>query len=77
VVLELGIEWLGYRFSDVIVGKMPDLVEHVSDVLGYARSVCCVPQGVDEVLLDATHSVDEQFLHTYIPRGKLVTVYAG
>lgn len=56
---------------------MPDLVEHVSDVLGYARSVCCVPQGVDEVLLDATHSVDEQFLHTYIPRGKLVTVYAG
>lgn len=41
-----GIEWLGYRFSDQIVGTMPNLEEHVLNVLGFSKNVHCIPIGV-------------------------------
>jgi len=41
------IEKLGYKYSDIIVGTMPNLEEHVAKVLGYERVVSCVPMGLD------------------------------
>ena len=47
-ILFLGlIERWGYKFSDVIVGTMPNLGEHVENVLGYKRDVFCIPMGFD------------------------------
>jgi len=78
VVLVLGfVEWLGYRYSDVIVGTMPNLREHVADVLGYDRAVGCIPQGFDETLLARNDDLDQSFVDTYIPKGKFILVYAG
>lgn len=47
-VLFLGfIEKLGYKYYDAIVGTMPNLVEHVENVLNKkATNVYCVPFGV-------------------------------
>jgi glycosyltransferase involved in cell wall biosynthesis len=39
------VERLGYRRADRIVGTMPALGRHVSEVLGEERRVDCVPQG--------------------------------
>lgn len=78
VIMALGIiEWFGYRFSDVIVGTMPNLGEHVRKVLGYSRPVGCVPQGVDEELLGAPPALDALFDKTHMPKDKFVVVYAG
>ena len=41
------IEKFGYKYSDIIVGTMPNLEEHVAEVIGYKREVSCVPIGVD------------------------------
>ena len=41
------IEKLGYKYSDIIVGTMPNLEEHVAEVIGYKRKVSCVPMGLD------------------------------
>src|SRR5690606_15382674 len=52
LVFGLGlIEKWGYRSADAIVGTMPNLGEHVADVLGYPRVTHCIPMGVDEAAL--------------------------
>jgi glycosyltransferase involved in cell wall biosynthesis len=46
LVIALGIiERLGYRYADDIVGTMPNLREHVANVLGCSRPVHCIGQG--------------------------------
>ena len=39
ILLLAAIEWLGYCYADEVVGTMPNLQEHVSDVLGYERLI--------------------------------------
>ena len=78
IVLVLGwLEWLGYRYADVVVGTMPNLGEHVKDVLGYERAVACVPQGLDDALLEPTPPLDQGFVEEFIPKNKFTVVYAG
>ena len=45
------VEWLGYKYSDQIVATMPNLGEHVSNILGYSRKVHCIPMGISEEML--------------------------
>lgn len=45
------IEKFGYRISDVIVGTMPNLQEHVQSVTGKKTRVETVPMGIDEDLM--------------------------
>ena len=48
LVIALGfIEYLGYKFSDEIVGTMPNLKQHVDKVLRFSRQVHCIPIGFD------------------------------
>lgn len=77
-VLALGwVERFGYRHSDVIVGTMPNLGEHVANVLGYKREVACVPMGIDPAALGEGQSLPDDYVKAYIPKGKFVVVYAG
>lgn len=71
------IERFGYRTADAIVGTMPNLAEHVKNVLGKPRSVTCVPMGVDEITLSECQPLPEDYLHQYIPKEKFVVVHAG
>ena len=78
IVMALGwVEWLGYRYADIVVGTMPNLGAHVTDVLGYERAVACVPQGVDDALLEPTPPLDQGFVAEFIPKDKFTVVYAG
>ncbi|MGB3290152.1 MAG: glycosyltransferase family 4 protein [Burkholderiaceae bacterium] len=78
LVVGLGvIERLGYRYADEVVGTMPNLAEHVENVLGRSRAVHCIPMGVDEASLVAVEPLPEDYAQTYLPVGKFVVAHAG
>jgi len=71
------VEKLGYKYSDVVVGTMPNLGEHVAEVLGYEREVSCVPMGLD---VDRVHDVlclPADYKKNYFPDEKFLVVHAG
>lgn len=78
MVLGLGlIEKLAYRHADAIVGTMPNLQEHVAEVLGEVRPVACAPMGVDERLLSEIEPLPADYAERHIPPGKFVIAHAG
>ncbi len=78
MVLGLGmIERLGYRYADEVVGTMPNLGEHVRNVLGYPRVVHCIPMGVDEASLANPSPLPREYIETHLPGGKFIVAHAG
>ena len=76
----VGLAWverLGYRYADAIVGTMPNLSEHVANVLGSEKSVMCIPMGVDNSMLVESLDVPEDYDAKYLPKGKFVVAHAG
>lgn len=77
-VLALGwVERLGYRYSDAIVGTMPNLGEHVANVLGYKREVACVPMGIDPATLGDGQPLPDYYVKEHLPEGKFIVAHAG
>jgi glycosyltransferase involved in cell wall biosynthesis len=78
--LVLGLGWIekwGYRHADAVVGTMPNLGEHVAEVLGTSRPSHCIPMGVDEATLAAGDELPPGYAEKYIPKGKFVVAHAG
>jgi glycosyltransferase involved in cell wall biosynthesis len=71
------IERLGYRYADAIVGTMPNLGEHVHQVLGYPKSVQCIPMGVDAAVFASPEPLPADYVDTYLPKGKFVVAHVG
>ncbi|WP_415890281.1 glycosyltransferase family 4 protein [Neptuniibacter sp. SY11_33] len=75
------IERLGYRFSDHIVGTMPNLIEHVKGIGINHAPVSCIPMGVsDEHIASlemAESCVDSIENLNFVPEGKFLIGYAG
>jgi glycosyltransferase involved in cell wall biosynthesis len=77
-VLALGwVERLGYRHADAIVGTMPNLGEHVANVLGFKREVACIPMGIDPEALGEGLSLPNDYVKAHLPEGKFVVAHAG
>lgn len=71
------IERLGYRYTDALVGTMPNLSEHVTNVLGYERRVTCVPMGIEEEADAKVLPLPESYVRDYIPQGKFIVAHVG
>jgi glycosyltransferase involved in cell wall biosynthesis len=71
------VEALGYRYSDIIVGTMPNLAEHVANVVGPGRAVFCIPMGFDPVALNNVEALPPGYERDYVPPGKFVVSYVG
>lgn len=71
------IERLGYRHADAIVGTMPNLGEHVANVLGHEKPVACIPMGTDSTMLSDVIDVPEEYDAKYLPKGKFVVAHVG
>jgi glycosyltransferase involved in cell wall biosynthesis len=71
------VEKIAYRRADVIVGTMPNLIDHVEEVLGRRKAVECIPMGVDEALIDSPASVPADYIAAHIPQGKFIVCHAG
>ena len=78
LVISLGlIERLGYRYADAIVGTMPNLGEHVANVLGYAKPAHCVPMGFAPRAIAVNEPLPAEYVESYLPRESFVIGYAG
>lgn len=78
LVLGLGlIEKWGYRNVDEVVGTMPNLGEHVAEVLGLPRSVRCIPMGVAENFFGGGESLADGYAEQYIPKDKFIVAHVG
>jgi glycosyltransferase involved in cell wall biosynthesis len=78
LVLALGfIEKLGYRYADSIVGTMPNLGEHVAEVLGRPKTTYCIPMGVDEATQASRDDLPADYAERYLPTGKFIVAHAG
>lgn len=76
----IGLAWverLGYRHADAIVGTMPNLGEHVANVLGHKKPVGCIPMGIDSTMLSEVLEVPEEYDAKYLPKGKFIVAHAG
>jgi glycosyltransferase involved in cell wall biosynthesis len=71
------IERLGYKHADIIVGTMPNLGEHVRQVLGYPKTTYCIPMGVDPATFTAPEPLPTHYANTYFPKGKFVVAHVG
>lgn len=71
------VEKIGYNSADLVVGTMPNLVEHVNKVTGKSPKVVCIPQGVDPELLLGAKPLSKQFVDDYVPQDRFVVCHAG
>ena len=71
------VERLGYKYADAIVGTMPNLGEHVRNVLGVIRPTHCIPMGVDESLYAAPSALPQGYEETNFPKGKFIVAHVG
>jgi len=77
-VLLLGfVERIGYRKADEVVGTMPNLGEHVANVLGFPRKVHCIPMGVNRGALNHENFTPHNPLGALFPRGKFLVAHVG
>lgn len=77
VMLLAALERFAYKTADEIVGTMPNLGEHVHNVLGFNKPTHCVPMGFDPDVLSIQKSVDEDLIEKFFHKGKFHVVYAG
>lgn len=71
------VERFAYRVADEIVGTMPNLSAHVTEVLGRSKMAKCVPMGVDPSTMLASEPLPEAYVASYLPRGSLIVCHAG
>lgn len=58
------IERFGYQKSNLIVGTMPNLIEHVGGITESHAKVVCVPLGLDEDAIKSALSLDNRREHS-------------
>ncbi|MGJ0626964.1 glycosyltransferase family 4 protein [Xenorhabdus bovienii] len=71
------IEYIGYKYSDAIVGTMPNLSEHIENIIGYKKNVKCIPMGFHESMLKKEDKIDEEYLSKYLNSDYFNVVHAG
>lgn len=77
VILLAFVEWIGYRYSDLIVGTMPNLAPHVENITQKGARVCCIPMGIDPFAIQQTKDSSKDYKDKYIPKDKFIIAYAG
>lgn len=77
-VMFLGyIERLGYRKADNIIGTMPNLSQHVADVLGYEKTVDCIPMGIVPEMCNTSINLTKDYFDQYLDDDFFNVVHAG
>lgn len=71
------IEKWGYNKSDLVVGTMPNIAEHVKYVTGKRINCACVPFGFDMENYNEKVTKDDAANNYGIPTNKFVIGYAG
>ena len=70
------IEFIGYKYSDHIIGTMPNLKEHVQSTLGFAKEVSCIPIGFSNKDIIESRKIKKS-IELQIPSAKFIVGYFG
>jgi hypothetical protein len=71
------IEKMGYKYADSIVGTMPNLGEHVKNVLGFSKTTHCIPMGIDSTICCELEPLPKSLENDLIVPGKFIVAYVG
>jgi glycosyltransferase involved in cell wall biosynthesis len=77
VILMGMIEKFGYAKSDLVIGTMPLLFQHVEKILGYQKSFHCSPLGFNPVDYEISTINPINPFDQYKLKGKFIIGYAG
>ena len=70
------LELIGYKYSDHIIGTMPNLEEHVKNMLGYRKEVTCIPIGFNIEEIKKSKEIKKN-IKVLIPKEKFIVGYFG
>jgi glycosyltransferase involved in cell wall biosynthesis len=71
------IEKCGYKYSDAIIGTMPNLKAHVAEVCTATTPVYCIPMGVSEQQITEQQPLESSYIERYLVSKKMKVVHAG
>lgn len=71
------IERIAYKYSQGIVGTMPNLKQHVRNIIGYDKKVGFAPMGICSDNFKEPKPLEDGYIEKYIPKNKFLIVYAG
>lgn len=72
------IEKIGYKYSNHIVGTMPNLQAHVKNVLKHQTvPISCIPHGFNIGDLNNFFNVPTDYIDAYIPKYKFIICHCG
>jgi glycosyltransferase involved in cell wall biosynthesis len=71
------LERFGYQKADVIVGTMPNLIEHVKNVEPRFSLCTCIPQGITEQQLSSLEPLSSEYIEYIFTPNTFKVVYAG
>lgn len=71
------VEKLGYSKANAIVGTMPNLIEHVENVIGRTNKCFTIPQGYSKDFYANQETLDDDYIEKYIPKNAFTVAYAG
>jgi glycosyltransferase involved in cell wall biosynthesis len=71
------LERFGYRKADVIIGTMPNLIEHVNEVEPRFKACVCIPQGLREEFMDSCELLSEEYISETFTPDTFKIAYAG
>jgi glycosyltransferase involved in cell wall biosynthesis len=71
------LERFGYREADVIVGTMPNLIEHVKEVEPRFKSCIFIPQGLKKEHIEELELLEPDYISQTFTPGTFKVVYAG
>jgi glycosyltransferase involved in cell wall biosynthesis len=72
------LEKFGYKNADLIVGTMPNLIQHVREGSNVNTKCICIPQGVSLRFYENEQAdISKEYINCFIPNNKFIICYAG
>ncbi len=71
------IEKLGYRKADAIVGTMPNLSEHVNNIIKTGKEVACIPQGISPEYSKKLELLSKSYIENTFLKERFIICYIG
>lgn len=71
------VERIGYVHSDLIVGTMPNLIEHVYRTVVSKPPVFCIPMGVDPCDYQSVDFLPQDYVRAHFPSDKFIVAHVG
>ena len=77
ILLLTWIEKFGYQKANIIIGTMPNLAEHVENIIGKTNKCYTIPQGYSPNFYNNQENLDQSYIDEFIPKNEFIVAYTG